>query len=360
MNFRYRHNTSIRMGNGIIMELPKLLTDMAFRRPVMVVDNNFLKSAINEAKATDYEPIYVHDGSEPSYELLDRIKGKFRNKDYDCIVAVGGGSTMDLAKGLAVLATNPGPAINYKGFPVLKNNPLPVITIPTLPGTGSEIAFNAVFTDTKTKTRLGINTEKNYPVLTLVDPDLAKTAPKNALTSSLMDCMCHAISSYISPGASPFTKMLAKEAVKQLIEATDKEPFDYEKLYLASMMANMSLNNAGCGLEGSFSGPLGALFGVPHGIGEGIFLPYLIKFYINKGFEGFNELFDCDEKLDVEDLIDDFYLGIQAPEDLNKYLSGKDIPKIISAVENNFKECPVKFTKADCEKMLKKYVTRMT
>lgn len=377
MNFRYRHNADIRFGNGIISEAHELIKKLGFTKPAIIVDQGVL---LNNEKIQKFiekkDKVFVHEQQEPSYDYLEKFKSQLDNQSFDCLIAIGGGSTMDLAKGLAVLATNPGLAINYKGFPSLTNKPVPVITIPTLPGTGSEIAYNAVFTDTATKTRLGINTELNYPVLCIIDPELAISAPKKVLIASTMDCLCHTVSSFISPGASPLTKALAKQAFLELVdgipllchESTHLKALNH--LYLASIMANMSLNNAGCGLEGAFSYPLGAHYGVPHGIGEGIFLPYLVNFYVKQGFRGYEELYDLvtvtknttplikNERF-VE-FINKLYHQLGAPENLYEYsITRADIPFITDHVKKCFNEVPppVTFSVPDCKKMLEQHIT---
>jgi alcohol dehydrogenase len=356
---KYLHKANILFGD--LKNFQKLAKFVNFKNVALIVDGGVVSNQKikNFIKAMPYKYLLVSLIREPSYHNLDELKHQIRNKGIKIIIAIGGGSTMDLAKGLAVLATNPGRAINYKGFPNLKHKPLPVITIPTLPGTGSEVAYNAVFTDSDTKTRLGINTVLNFPKLTFIDPSLAKTAPKQVLSYSLMDALCHALSSYISPNATPITKALAKEAYYSLAEGIIET--DYTNMFWGSMMANMSLNNAGCGLEGSFSYTLGAHYGVPHGLGEGIFLPHLMKLYIDRGFKGYTyrEFLDPDQVDDVEELIE-LYKEIPAPTDLNKWCCRKDIPLIIRETRKYYKDTPkgIKFTIKDAREMLEKYITR--
>ena len=115
------------------------------------------------------------------------------------MIAIGGGSTMDLGKGIALLLNNDVPALSLKGFPKNINDPLPLITIPTIFGSGSEVSYNAVFIDEIEGRKLGINTRKNFPNSTLIDPLLTMSAPKKAIISSAMDTLVHCVDSFGDP-----------------------------------------------------------------------------------------------------------------------------------------------------------------
>ena len=112
---------------------------------------------------------------------LEKVKTELGKGSPDLIVAIGGGSTMDLGKGTALLLTNDVPALSLKGFPENINSPLPLITIPSIFGSGSEVSFNAVFIDENEGRKLGINTRKNFPTATLIDPLLTMSAPEKPL-----------------------------------------------------------------------------------------------------------------------------------------------------------------------------------
>lgn len=374
--FRFISKVDIRFGIGILRKAHKVVRDTGFTRFAVIIDSGvrdnkllryFLRNLSKEKLSIH---IYENPEVEPSYKYLGQFKKLFKNKHYDSLIGIGGGSTMDLTKGLAVLLTNKGRAIKYKGFPKLKYDPLPVILIPSLPGTGSEVAYNAVFTDTDNKMRLGINTELNYPLLTIVDPGLCMSAPKKALISSTMDSLGHTITSFINPNASPITKMYAKEAFKHLGQGINNIDTieGRTSLCIASILNNISLNNSGGGLEGVFSYVLGANYGVPHGIGEGIFLPPLCRLYVSRGFNGYNELFDLvaspGQLLSINDKNDLFceyleqlFFKLGAPTKLEG-VTRENIPSIIKQTKKYFKDAPVKVTEEDINKMLEKFITK--
>ena len=170
---------------------------------------------------------------------------------------------MDLVKGLAIVLVNRGSAINFKGFPVLDTPPVPVITIPTLAGTGSEIAFNAVFTDSDKKMRLGINSELNYPKFSIIDSELSINAPKFPTLFGFLDCLNHITEGFISSNSFEFSRQFSisgfrlwyKSINQYLVNPRSIEA--RENMFFASIFANMALNNVGSGLGGDFSYPLG-------------------------------------------------------------------------------------------------------
>ena len=372
-------NTDLRFGVDILSSLPSSLSEKDFQYIGIIIDSNVkdLKEIRNLCEKLENQfktKIFFSDLAEPDYHYLDEFRLKMSDFQYDCLLGIGGGSVMDLSKGLAVLLKNEGPAIDFKGFPSLENAPIPVVTVPTLAGTGSEIAFNAVFTDSDQKMRLGINTELNYPIMSFVDPSLSLSAPRNSVISGLMDCFCHTIEGYISDKASVFTKELSKSAFHLLYRSmcTLSEEFDdidaRGDLYLSSIYANMALNNVGSGLGGAFSYPLGALYGVPHGVGEGIFIPYLVKLYVNRGFLGYTELYDLlpisnrklselDKNKNFSNILFELFDKIQAPKNLNSFgITRDDISTLIEQIRGSFHEAPVEFTDKDAQKLFEEFI----
>ena len=378
-NFRFRMDMNLYFGIGILKKVDEIIKTKNFKKIAIIIDKNIINLPLIidfillMKKNFDIE-IFENPLIEPDYEFLEEFRKNFMNKNFDCIIGMGGGSTMDLAKGIAVLAKNKGAAIDFKGFPKIKNVPIPVITIPTLAGTGSEIAYNAVFTDTKNKNRLGINTEFNYPVLAIVDPLLSLSAPRRAVISAILDCVCHAIESFTVENASSFSKELSKSAFFFWCKAIKKMLTNFDDtearsdLALASILANMALNNVGSGLGGAFSYPLGALYGIPHGIGEGLFIPYLAKFYVERGFLGYAELYDAipesDKNINIQeknkrfcDYLDKIYAELNVPKSLNEFgINRTAIPVLIEQVKKAFHEAPIKFDIIDAQNLFENFI----
>ncbi|MEK6809742.1 MAG: iron-containing alcohol dehydrogenase [Nanoarchaeota archaeon] len=301
--FKIQIKTNLIFGPGKIEELPELLKKEKFTKVAAVIDkgvaNNVdLQNVFAKIKAEGITfDAFVNEVAEPDYDFLDEFKKNFAGIEYECLIGVGGGSSLDLAKGIAVLLANPGKAIAYRGFPDLKNKPLPVIAIPTTAGTGSEVTYNAVFTDSAEKRKLGINSRLNYPIYAILDPNLTLSCPPSVTVSSGMDAIVHVVESFVSKTSNPLSRMVGKESFQlmylNLLKVLN-DPQNVEvrgKLLLGSYLAGISLETGG-GPSSSLSYPLGSLFKVPHGIAGGIFIDKIVKFNVEKGFTGYTELYD--------------------------------------------------------------------
>ncbi|HOE16856.1 MAG TPA: iron-containing alcohol dehydrogenase [Syntrophorhabdaceae bacterium] len=311
-NIRFIVRTEMLVGNEIAKELPNRLKDLEMGRAGLVIDsglyenNSYARDIIELLKVRLEKVILlVSEMPEPTYDYLDKVKIQFEPHDLDCFVGIGGGSTLDLAKGLATLKTNKGDAINYRGFGKVKNAPLPVIALPSTAGTGSEVTPYAVFIDTKEKWKFGINTEYNYPRLALYDPHFLDSCPFNIYASSGMDAMTHTLESFVAKNATALSRNFSRQAFKLLFENLKKiakGDFSNEtklNLLVGSGCAGIALMNAGAGPAGALSYPLGVYFDVPHGLAGSVFLSSVIKHNVKAGYEEYAELFDLvfDEKV---------------------------------------------------------------
>ncbi|MEW6680124.1 MAG: iron-containing alcohol dehydrogenase, partial [bacterium] len=317
--------------------------------------------------------IYKNVSVEPDYDYLEDFKRQFVGKTYDCLIGIGGGSTLDLAKGIAVLLTNKGEAISFRGFPELKNRPLPVIALPTTAGTGSEVTYNAVFTDSKQKKKLGINSILNFPVCAIIDPLLTVNCPKSVTVSSGCDALVHTLESYVHKNHTIISRMYSIEAFRLLFNGLMKV-LDYPNnveirgdIALGAYFAGTALINAGSGPSGAFSYPLGAVYKVPHGYAGAMFLPSITKINVEKGYRDYVKLYDliegADLNLSIEQknmefvkMIDCLMDKLEVPRKLSDYnLTSSDIQFMIDqydvlkpAIDQN----PVEITKDDVRKMM--------
>jgi len=182
------------------------------------------------------------------------------------------------------LAVNDGKARDYQGVGLVPKPGLPTIMIPTTAGTGSEVTWTAVFTDRKAKTKGGINSPYLYPDLALLDPELTLTVPPEITASTGMDALCHAVESFTSVKASPMSDMVALEAIGLIAEYLPQAVADgrnieaRENMLLASLLAGLGLANAGVTAVHALSYPLGAIYGVPHGLANALLLPHVMRF----------------------------------------------------------------------------------
>ena len=242
--------------------------------------------------------LLINEMPEPTYDYLNKIKTKFEKCELDCFVGIGGGSTMDLSKGLATLKTNHGDAINYRGFGKVKNLPLPVVAIPTTAGSGSEVTPYAVFIDTDENWKFGINSEYNYPKLALLDPNVLNSCPDSVFASSGMDAMTHTLESFVANNATTLSRMFSYKAFKLLYEnlvqiSRGNKSIEVKMgLLVGASCAGIALMNSGAGPAGALSYPLGVYFSVPHGIAGSVFLPGIIKYNVDNGYNDYYKLYD--------------------------------------------------------------------
>jgi alcohol dehydrogenase class IV len=250
-------NVNIYDKKGGATELYAKIKEFGYKKPLVICDsfflkNKYIKKSIKKIKYVKYIQFY----KEPTYQQLDKEIKKIRIiKKIDCIIGIGGGSALDFAKGIALLYKNSGPSIKYMGFPKNINQPLPVIAIPTTTSTGSEIIYNAVFTDEKTNKKLGINYKKNIPVLSILDLKLIRNSTKEILYQSAIASLMRSIETFTSVDSNFITKFYAKESFQliynSLIKITKNDNF-YRRLQWGGIFSMFSLSN-------SSGGPCGAV-----------------------------------------------------------------------------------------------------
>lgn len=307
--FSFGLHTDTRFGEGVVQTLPEILQDWGVKRVAVVSDagvkdNQHVQSLVEKLKS-NFEKVTVVESAvaEPDYDYLDEFKVKI-TIDHDVLIGIGGGSTLDLAKAVSVLVTNHGPAIQYRGFDLIKNPGIPVVAIPTTAGTGSEVTPNAVFTDKKEMRKLGINSALYLPRLALLDPLMTISCPRSVTVSSGVDAMVHTIESYAAKRTNPVSRMWAREAFQLLFQALPEVVDDpdnvclRERVQRGAFCAGIALMNSGAGPAGALSYPLGVRFNVPHGWAGGVFISRVARFNAERGFADYSELYDLIEGAD--------------------------------------------------------------
>lgn len=272
----------------IITEIKK----RKFNKALVVTDAMLVKCGVAEK----IENVLKDGGI--SYEIDDEVKpnptianvhtglDKLKVSGADFIIAVGGGSVIDTAKAIAVIANNPDnyDVVSLEGVDKSKNPPMPIIAIPTTAGTGSETTMDYVITNTEQKRKMACMDSMVVPVVAILDTDIMASLPLKMTAATAMDALTHAVESYLSKGAFDFSEMLSLKAVS-LISANFlkviKNLNDLEArkaLAMAQYMAGMSFTNVGLGIVHSMAHPLSAFYDVPHGVANALILPYVLKF----------------------------------------------------------------------------------
>jgi len=327
--FSFTGAKKIVFGNGSLLTLAGHLNEHHAKNPLVVIDKNLAKTGLHEKIAS----ILVSEGikftvfdkvePEPRIELADEGVALCLKNKCDSVIGIGGGSAMDVAKAIAVIATNKGAAVDYLGLNKVPKPGLPKIMIPTTAGTGSEVTFTAVFIRKNLKKKEGMNSPHLYPDLALLDPELTLSLPPEPTAHTGLDALCHAIESYTSINASPLSEMFSLEAIALIAENLrtcvhdGKNIAARERMLLGSLYAGIGLANAGVTAVHSLSYPLGGKFGVGHGLANTILLAPVMAFNLPGALEKFADVAEamgeCVEGLPLREAA---YLAVDAVEAL--------------------------------------------
>ncbi len=271
----FRSQGNLYFGEGVTRgALGAIFDAHGYKRPALIYDS---KVDVGELLSMDYAGMIALDCSrEPTYDDLDtkvkQVRLMIERRKWDCVVAIGGGSTLDMAKAIAALINNAAPrAIEFKGFDKLTVPGVPVIAIPSTLS-GSESTYNASFIDTETKTKMGINGRFMMAEHAILDPHWLPDTGSRAWASTYLDALTHAYESGVCVKANDITRMMSDKALELL------KTMDLMKCMIGASLAARALMNSGSGIAGALSYPLGVHYGVPHGIAGGIFLPDVMRF----------------------------------------------------------------------------------
>ncbi|MCH1881998.1 iron-containing alcohol dehydrogenase [Agrococcus sp. ARC_14] len=203
----------------------------------------------------------------------------------DIVVAVGGGSSMDVAKSIALLATNGGEIGDYEGVDRFQHRPLPIIMIPTTVGSGSEVTKGAVITNHETNVKMVIVSDLLFATIAILDPRVVAKLPGRIAATTGMDALTHAIEAYVAKGANPVTDAINIGAIEligaSLVKASRGDAAALYDMLVASSMAGIGFHDAGLGAVHALANTLGAHYGVHHGTANALFLPYVMDYNIS-------------------------------------------------------------------------------
>ena len=274
----------LRVGAGASGQLVATLAELGLSRPLLVTDPFMLECGYVarlqgplDAAGIDYG-LFSDCVPDPTTDSVSAALAVLREGAYDCVVALGGGSSLDTAKAVAVLAGRDGIMRDYK-VPYQIDSGLPILAIPTTAGTGSEATRVAVITDTQTQEKMLCMGLGLMPVAALVDYELTLTMPYRLTADTGIDSLCHALEAYVSRKANPFTDSVALTAMRSIyqnIRTACAEPDNRparEAMMLAATQGGIAFANASVTLIHGMSRPIGALFHVPHGLSNAMLLP---------------------------------------------------------------------------------------
>ena len=279
-------------GAGSRSEIATEIRRRGFKKAFFVTDKDLIKFGVAaeiekvlKASATPYE-IFSELKQNPTVKNVQDGVDAFKKSGADFILTLGGGSAIDTAKGIGIVAANPDfyDIVSLEGVADTKNKSVPVIALPTTAGTAAEVTINYVITDEKSKKKMVCVDPNDIPVVAIIDPELMYSMPKGLTAATGMDALTHAIESFITPGAWEMSDMFEYKAIElvhlHLKNAVDK-PQDKtarEGMALAQYVAGMGFSNVGLGIVHSMAHPLGAFYDTPHGVANALLLPYVMEY----------------------------------------------------------------------------------
>jgi alcohol dehydrogenase class IV len=278
------------IGGGALAELPALLGRLGLAQPLIVTDPYIAGCGILDRasalldKAAIAWAVFADTVPDPTTEVIDTGVARLQEGNFDSLVAIGGGSSIDTAKGMSVLHANGGKMRDWKVPSEIPRLGPPIIAVPTTAGTGSEVTRFTVVTDTETDEKMLIAGLACCPAAAIVDYELTLTMPYRLTADTGIDSLTHAIEAYVSQRANPFTDGLAKNAmglIARNIRAACAQPDNRaarEAMMLGATTAGMAFSNASVALVHGMSRPIGAFFHVPHGLSNAMLLPEITAF----------------------------------------------------------------------------------
>ena len=346
---RFVLNETSYHGKGAIKEIATEINARGFKKAFVCSDPDLIKFGVTK-KVTD-----ILDDAKIAYELFSDIKANptienvqagveaFKRSGADCIVAIGGGSSMDTAKAVGIIIENPefADVRSLEGVAPTKNKCTPIIAVPTTAGTAAEVTINYVITDAEKNRKMVCVDVHDIPVVAVVDPDMMASMPKGLTAATGMDALTHAIEGYITGGAWEMSDMFHIKAIeiiaKSLRGAVENTDEGREGMALGQYIAGMGFSNVGLGIVHSMAHPLGALYDTPHGVANAIILPTVMEYNapatgekyrdIAKamGVDGVDAMSIDDARKAAIDAVKKLSADVGIPADLKEIVKAEDI-----------------------------------
>ncbi len=294
--FQHFCPVKILSGNKAVSNIPYELEVLGCRKAMIVTDRgvvdagllNIIKEAFSDSRM-DIGCIFDETPPDSSNRIVNRLATIFRAEACDCFIAVGGGSVLDTAKGAnIVVSENSDDILKFQGSDVIRKALLPMIAVPTTSGTGSEVTKVAVIYNEDVNTKMAFVSDRLYPNVAVLDPRMTLTVPPKLTAATGMDALTHAIEAYTCLQKNPIDDIFARAAIelisKYLLRATQngKDEEARHGMANASLFAGIAFSNSMVGLVHSLAHATGGVCHVPHGIANGIFLPFVLEYNLEK------------------------------------------------------------------------------
>ncbi len=291
MSEKFVLNETSYFGKGAREELVGEIQKRRFKKVFLVSDKSLVEAGVT-AKVEEVLnkadiPYVLYDEIKPNPTIKNVLDGveACKASEADLIVAVGGGSSIDTAKGISIVMTNPerSDIKSLNGASNTVNRGMPIIAMPTTAGTAAEVTINYVITDEDAKIKMVCVDPNDIPILAIVDSELMASMPKSLAASTGMDALTHAVEGYITKAHNDMSDMFHMKAIQMIFKylpaaVNDKNPVAIEKMGMAQYIAGMGFSNVGLGIVHSMAHQLGAVYDTPHGIANAMLLPTVMRF----------------------------------------------------------------------------------
>ena len=347
---RFVLNETSYHGKGAIQEIASEIKNRGFCRAFVCSDPDLLKFGVT-GKVTDvldaagipYE-IYSNIKANPTIENVQTGVAAFEKSGADCLIAIGGGSSMDTSKAIGIIAANPefADVRSLEGVADTKNPSVPIIAVPTTAGTAAEVTINYVITDAEKNRKMVCVDPHDIPVVAVVDPDMMSSMPRGLTAATGMDALTHAIEGYITKAAWELSDMFHLKAIeiiaRSLRGAVENAPEGREGMALGQYVAGMGFSNVGLGIVHSMAHPLGALYDTPHGVANAIILPTVMEYNAPAtgekyreiaramGVDGVDNMTQEEYRRAAVDAVRKLSQDVGIPADLKEILRPEDVP----------------------------------
>ncbi len=347
---RFVLNETSYHGSGAINEIATEAKARGFKKAFVCSDPDLVKfnvtkkvTDILDEAGLDYE-VYSEIKPNPTIENVQTGVAAFKASGADYLIAIGGGSSMDTAKAIGIIITNPEfeDVRSLEGVAPTKNTSVPIFAVPTTAGTAAEVTINYVITDVEKKRKFVCVDVHDIPVVAFVDPDMMSSMPKGLTASTGMDALTHAIEGYTTLGAWELSDMFHLKAIeiiaRSLRGAVENTPEGREDMALGQYVAGMGFSNVGLGIVHSMAHALGAVYDTPHGVANAILLPTIMEYnapetgekyrYIAQamGVEGTESMSQNEYRKAAVDAVRQLSIDVGIPQNLKEIVREEDIP----------------------------------
>ena len=299
---RFVLNETSYHGAGAIKSIPDEIKGRGFKKAFVCSDPDLIKFGVTkkvtdvlDEAGIDYQ-VYSEIKPNPTIENCQHGVDEFKKAGADCLIAIGGGSSMDTSKAIGIIVNNPEfyDVRSLEGVAPTKNKCVPIIAVPTTAGTAAEVTINYVITDVEKNRKMVCVDVHDIPVVAVVDPEMMSSMPKGLTAATGMDALTHAIEGYITAGAWELSDMFHLKAIeiisKNLRGAVENTAEGREGMALGQYIAGMGFSNVGLGIVHSMAHPLGALYDTPHGVANAIILPTVMEYNAPATGEKYREI----------------------------------------------------------------------